>query len=757
MKQLILVLFIIFNLYTVSYSQIDKQLQTLTAYKNLDLFGEVQFTFEINDLSQIATLTRIISIDRVDGRQISAYANRIEFEQFQTLGIDFNVITPEPVTTTISKSRSINDLYDWNIYPSHTEYVALLQKFETDYPDLCKLYEIGKSTKGRGIYYMKISDNVEAKEPEPEFLYTSTMHGDEKGSYILMLRLIDYLLKNYGIDTRITHLVNNIEIWINPLANPDGTYAQGDAAIQSPTRGNANNVDLNRNYADPWTGPHPDGRAWQAETVATMDFMRAHNFVLSANFHAGAELVNYPWDGVYKRHPDDAWLQLISRAYADTAHANSPSGYMTELDNGISNGADWYIVYGGRQDFMNFFCKGREVTIELDNTKQTPEYQLHNLWNYNYKSMLNYMEQCLYGIKGQMTDAVTGNPIRAKIEILNHDTDSSHIYSEATNGNYHRLIYSGLYDLQFTNYTDTVWVHKVEISNYKSRRIDVPIPSSGVCGLITNQLNLPLYNAKIIAKQGETEYTFNTDNQGYYHCNLVPGTYEIQYTATYGDTVKLPDFEIIKSEIQINDIKLNIQNSKPEFVDNEGNTIDTLQVQIFTQPYTMCFNIYEPDGDIVNIVSAISKHDQGLATVNQNNELCLDYGTYYDYSGRDTLQIIVADTSPEQLTDTLIVTIYVELSQVNIAHEVRLPDFSLTPNPASHQIELHLNRPTECDYGFKIYNSVGQEIESTRSNVIFRGTTTHNLDISNLQKGIYLLKIYNKNNQFVKTLKFIKN
>ena len=49
--------------------------------------------------------------------------------------------------------------------------------------------------------------------------------------------------------------------------------------------------------------------------------------------------------------------------------APSASGYFNYLNNGITNGWDWYEVDGGRQDFMNYFKLCRESTIELSNTK----------------------------------------------------------------------------------------------------------------------------------------------------------------------------------------------------------------------------------------------------------------------------------------------------------------------------------------------------------------------------------------------------
>ena len=88
------------------------------------------------------------------------------------------------------------------------------------------------------------------------------MHGDELTGYVLMLRFIDDILNNYNTNSRITYLVNEIDIWINPLANPDGAYAGGNSNVWGATRSNANFIDLNRNFSFGWgandTGSSPD-------------------------------------------------------------------------------------------------------------------------------------------------------------------------------------------------------------------------------------------------------------------------------------------------------------------------------------------------------------------------------------------------------------------------------------------------------------------------------------------------------------------
>ena len=108
----------------------------------------------------------------------------------------------------------------------------MMQAFADSFPEICKLHSIGTLSSGRELLIVQISDNVGIKENEPSFLYTSSMHGDELAGYILSLRLIDYILNNYNNQNRITNIVNEIDLWINPLANPDGAYAGGNQNVE---------------------------------------------------------------------------------------------------------------------------------------------------------------------------------------------------------------------------------------------------------------------------------------------------------------------------------------------------------------------------------------------------------------------------------------------------------------------------------------------------------------------------------------------
>jgi len=442
------VIYIAFTWFQVSLCLVRAQepalKSTAAAEQFLSSRGEVIIRFAKPAHVSLDEITAFLSIDDFRNDTVIAYANDPGFRQFLALNLPFEVLSPPSLRTEIFNPDRYGLVNWWDKYPAYNEYVALMEGFAADYPDNCRLTEFGTSLNGRKLLAMKISDNPGVRENEPVVFYSSTMHGDETIGYVLMLRLIDYLLVNYDTDLAVKRLVDKLEIWINPLANPDGTYFLSDASVEGATRLNGNQVDLNRNFPDiryaNW-----ESTMRQPETTALMNLLKDIQPALSANFHEGAEVVNYPWDTWSRLHADDLWYRKISRAYADTAQFYGQPGYMTYLDNGITNGYAWYSLYGGRQDYTTCILHGREVTIELSNDKMPSESSLNDYWNYNKKSLLQYIGQALTGVAGDVLDSVTAQPVVAKIMIENHDIDSSFVFSEASLGSFYRLTDAGNY------------------------------------------------------------------------------------------------------------------------------------------------------------------------------------------------------------------------------------------------------------------------------------------------------------------------
>jgi len=495
---------------------------------------ELYFSFEISAKSELEQITRIVSIDNVDGTTVYAYANPQELEAFQQLGIPYTKL-PHPGTLIVPEmATTLEQMRDWDYYPTYDQYIAMMYQFETDYPALCEIVDIGSTVEGRQLLFAKISDNIGVEEDEPEFMYTSTMHGDETTGYVLMLRLIDYLLSNYGTDAEVTEMLNRIEIWINPNANPDGTYHGGNNTVYGAQRYNANGYDLNRNFPDPEDGMNPNG-PWQPETIAMMAIAEANSFIHSANFHGGAEVVNYTWDTWAILHADNDWYYDISRAFADTVHIYAPAGYMTLMDNGVTNGYQWYTIDGGRQDYMNWFQACREVCIEISDTKLLPAYQLDAHWGYLKRSLINYIKNVLHGIRGIVTDTL-GNPLDAMITVVDHDFDNSEVFTDPDVGNYHRMLSPGTYDITVSAYGYIPQtITDITVVDTGATRIDVQLVAAqtvNVTGTVKDgDTHQPIGGATVEILDSPHDPVQTDFTGAYIITGVMEGTYTFQVTA----------------------------------------------------------------------------------------------------------------------------------------------------------------------------------------------------------------------------------
>ncbi len=318
-------------------------------------------------------------------------------------------------------------------YPTHAQIGAVFAQLELARPDICRRFVWGSSVQGRELWGLVVSAGVDTTAPEPEVRLSSTIHGDEPVGMVLLVTLAQELVNNYGQPGHedITALVDGREIHILPLHNADG-YVNG-------TRANANFVDLNRNYPEP-AGAHP---TTQVENVHFMDYAQAHHFVASQNGHGGALVVNYPWDYTYDLTPDDAAVQLLALEYA-SANLPMSNGPFTD---GITNGAEWYVITGSLQDWSYHATGCIDLTVELGSLKWPPASALQSYWDDNRQSLLNLIAAAGWGIGGVVSDGVTGAPLDAQVTVAGN---AKPVFTDPAHGDYRKLVPTGAYTLTVT-------------------------------------------------------------------------------------------------------------------------------------------------------------------------------------------------------------------------------------------------------------------------------------------------------------------
>ncbi|MGB0932897.1 MAG: M14 family zinc carboxypeptidase [Lishizhenia sp.] len=247
---------------------------------------------------------------------------------------------------------------------TYTEYLAEIDDMFAQYPNLIsEKAPISNFTthEGRSIYWMKISDNPNVDENEPEVMHTSIHHAREPGSLISNIFYMWYLLENYGTDLEVTYLVDNTELYFIPMINPDGyvhnvTNDPNGGGMHRKNKRNVGTsnpgVDLNRNYSYQWgtTGVSADvnsdvypGTApfSEPETQAMKWFVENHNIEFAFNCHTAADMILFPIGATNAEFAvDHDYFQEF------TDHMARHNNYLAQKSSGL------YPASGDSDDYM---------------------------------------------------------------------------------------------------------------------------------------------------------------------------------------------------------------------------------------------------------------------------------------------------------------------------------------------------------------------------------------------------------------------
>jgi Zinc carboxypeptidase len=318
-------------------------------------------------------------------------------------------------------------------YLDHAEMTQFLADLETAHPSIMSV-EVVANISGYDMYLVKISDNVETDEDEPELFFEGQIHGDEIAGYMLSLHTIEHLLTNYDTDPDITALVDGREIFWLPATNSHGAF--GDPR----TRYNANGVDMNRDSGYMW---HAYGGSQEpfgeAETQLLYSIWASHNFVFHTSWHSGTLAMSLPWSYHADSPPDWDEFDHLGEKYCQ--------------DNLMIN--DWfqgsqgmYTMHGSTKDVAYGAFGALGWTIELTNIKQCPWITTETAINQNLPGVLWLIGEAGDGLSGTITDSAKGDPVAAVIDI-----DGQWVgYNDPENGDLHRYLRPGTYDM-------TIWAN----------------------------------------------------------------------------------------------------------------------------------------------------------------------------------------------------------------------------------------------------------------------------------------------------------
>ncbi len=235
-------------------------------------------------------------------------------------------------------------------YRPYDQLIGELKELAELRPDVAEMHSLGKTYEGRDIWAIRVGiRNAGQEEPKPEILVVGCIHANEWITKEVVMYFAENLVKEEKAEEEIHSLLERADIWLVPVANPDGVvYSETQHRQWRKNRrafgGDIYGVDPNRAYPHMWRLPgdtpdNPRGNGGrddprrrtfrgypdlndtsrpaeiQNEVLAILSLISdpERNFIMFLDYHSFSELVMYPPG--YSRDPppdEEAYIELAS-------------------------------------------------------------------------------------------------------------------------------------------------------------------------------------------------------------------------------------------------------------------------------------------------------------------------------------------------------------------------------------------------------------------------------------------------------------
>jgi len=445
--------------------------------------------------------------------------------QFELLMLENQGYTP----IIISQSRPFRDIQAERSfgldfvppdYPDLMEIYDEMNIAAMNHPSICKMvdlttmYNVNTTFEGRHLYAVKISDNVEQDEDEPTFLMVSCHHCREIVTPVIALYSIDQIMTDYGSDPQITELVDEYEIWISPVWNPDGyEYVFNVNNMWRKNRRyfpeyGSYGVDLNRNYPFGWYGgcsgsTDPNSDTYKGQTPASeaemqtmIAFSNDQHFTKVIDYHSYGREVLWGYHPSCHVHPFDSFLQTeaislsIAAGYGGSARYASAEG----------ENYQWQLVTNGT--YSNLM----ETHTSFQPSYSSAQAESAQVW----PSTILMLERPI-SLSGHVIDSHSGQPLSATIDLSGITFPNGEDFkSERSFGRYHMFLPPGDYTVEFSAPGYVSQSHQMTITIDSAEILEIEL------GLINDSPGIPTLDGPTSGKAGSVyKYTFETTDPDY--------------------------------------------------------------------------------------------------------------------------------------------------------------------------------------------------------------------------------------------------
>lgn len=359
-------------------------------------------------------------------------------------------------------------------YRSPEELRSDFEDLVASHPDMVKIVDVTQemgvepTLEGRHIFALKISDNVDVDEDEPNVLVVSNHHCRELITPELAYDIARRLLSAYDDDAKIKAAVDNTQIYVIWTMNPDGlAYVWSTNAMwrknRRPNAGGSFGVDLNRNYPVGWdyscagsTLPTSEtyrgtAPASEAETLTMLAFQRDRNFAKILDFHSYAREVRIPY-GSCANLP-----RAVDNLYISTA-ATMANLMNYQQVRSCCMGGNIHTGYA-QQGALSFLV---ETGTAFQPPAEQMEAELVRIW----PGALWFLTELDIPLNGHVMDG-EGNGLVAELSVAAIDFEENEAFFSTETGRYHLWLPAG------------IWTVTASHADYPPVTVDVVVTARG--------------------------------------------------------------------------------------------------------------------------------------------------------------------------------------------------------------------------------------------------------------------------------------
>ncbi|XP_065833344.1 carboxypeptidase B-like isoform X2 [Oscarella lobularis] len=293
------------------------------------------------------------------------------------------------VQASESANANLGDVEQQEWHEEYHRYEDIFAWYEGkngSHPELVDMAIAGLSYEERPMPAVHITAG--SGEEKLKIFLQCQIHAREWISGAVCMYIVDYLLENYGIDERVTTILNELELIIIPFVNPDGySYTwDGDRLWRKNRQINSGStcrgVDINRNYDDHWNEGgssddpcsevyHGVSPASEPETQVTANYFTSVAPVVGAiDWHSFGQLILRPYGWTSADPPDEPWLRALGDGMSAVAFEVHGKRYVSQKGIGLypatGTAIDWF--YGPEATEMNKGYRSASYAIELRDT-----------------------------------------------------------------------------------------------------------------------------------------------------------------------------------------------------------------------------------------------------------------------------------------------------------------------------------------------------------------------------------------------------